>query len=106
MRVNFFMNPKKFSQFSPIDRAPELTSPLLRKTKIDHNLLLKNLVVTVCQVYPIYRHLQQVFQDLDIHTKSPPDLMKLKKKRPKASSRSKFIMGRDFAVTRSSPDSC
>ena len=30
------------------------------------------------RVSPIYRHLQQIFQDLDIHTRSSPGLMKSK----------------------------
>ena len=78
--------PKKFSQVSLIDRAPQLHFSTLEKTKIDHNPLLSNLVVTVSQVSLIYRLPQQIPQDLDIHTRSSPGLMKLKKTRPKASS--------------------
>ena len=78
--------PKKFSQVSLIDRAPQLHFSTLEKTKIVHNPLLNNLVVTVSQVSPIDRLLQQIFQDLDIHARSSPGLMKLKTTRPKASS--------------------
>ena len=89
MRVNFFaIYPKKLSQVSLIDRAPQLHFATLEKTKIDHNPLLNNLVVTSSQVSPIYRHLEQIFQDLDIHTRSSPGLMKLKTTRPKAFLRS------------------
>ena len=85
MKVNFFAkNPKKFPQVSPIDRAPQLHFSTLEKTKIDHNPLVNNLILTFPRVSPFYRHLQQIFQDVDIHTKSSPGLMKLKKTRPKA----------------------
>ena len=84
----FAMYPKKFPQVSPIDRAPQLHFSTLEKTKIDHNPLLNNLVAMVSQVSPIYRHLQQIFQDLDIHTRSSPGLMRLKKTRTKALLRS------------------
>ena len=78
--------PKKFSQVSLIDRAPQLHFSTLEKTKIDHNPLLNNLLVTVYQV-PLIDHLQQqISQDLDIHTRSSPGLMKLKTTRPMASS--------------------
>ena len=53
------------------------TFPTLEKTKIDHNPLVYNLVVTVAQVSPFYRHLQQIFQDLDIHTRSSPGFDKV-----------------------------
>ena len=89
MRGNFFaIYPKKFFEVSLIDRAPQLHFSTLEKTKIDHNPFVNNLVVTVSQVSPFYRHLQQIFQDLDIHTRSSPGLMRLMKTRPKASSRS------------------
>ena len=84
----FAMYPKKFPQVSPIDRALQLHFSTLEKTKIDHNPLVYNLVLTVAQVSPYYRHLEQIFQDLDIHTRSSPGLMKLKKTRTKAFLRS------------------
>ena len=58
------------------------------------------------QVSLIDRLPQKISQDLDIHTRSSPGLMKLKTARPKAFSLLKFIISLDFAVTRSSPDSC
>ena len=64
------------------------------------------LVVSYCQVSPIDRAPQQIFQDLDIHTRSSPGLMKLKSTRPKGILAVKFIMGHDFAVIRSSPKFC
>ena len=107
MRVNFLQCiPRNFPQVSPIDRAPQLHFSTLEKTKIDHNPLLNILVVTVAQVSPFYRHLEQIFQDLDIHTRSSPGLMKLKEDTTEGVLAVKFIMGRDLAVTRSSPDFC
>ena len=47
--------PKKFSQVSLIDRAPQRHFSTLEKTKIDHNPLLNNLLVRVCQVSLIDR---------------------------------------------------
>ena len=58
----FAIFPKKFSEVSLIDRAPQLHFSTLEKTKIDHNPLLNNLVVTVYQVSLIDRHLQQIFR--------------------------------------------
>ena len=55
-----------FSQVSLIDRTPKLHFSTLEKTKIDHNPLLNNLVVTVSPVSPIDHLPQQIFQDLDI----------------------------------------
>ena len=84
----FAMHTKTFPQVSPIDRAPQLHFSTLEKTKIDHDPLVYNLVLTVAQVSPFYRHLKQIFQDLDIHTRSSPGLLKLKMTRPKAFLRS------------------
>ena len=78
--------PKKFHQVSLIDRASQLHFSTLEKTKIDHNSIVYNLVLTAAQVSPFYRHLEQIFQDLGIHTKSSPGLMRLKTTRPKAFS--------------------
>ena len=74
---------KKFCQVFLIDRAPQLHFSTLEKIKIDHNLLLNNLVV---KVSPIDRLPTQISQDVDNHTRSSPDLMKLKKTRTKAFS--------------------
>ena len=101
----FARNPKRYPQVSPIDRALQLHFSPLEKTKIDHNPLLYNLVLTIPQVSPFYRHLEQIFQDLDIHTRSFPGLMRLKKTRTKTFLRSNSSWV-DLAVTRPSPDSC
>ena len=103
MRVNVLQFiPRSFPQVSLIDRAPQLHLSTLEKTKIDRNPLLNNLVVTVSQVSPIYRHLQQIFQDLDIHT----SLMKNEEDTTEGILAVKFIISLDLAVTRSSPDPC
>ena len=96
------MYPKKFPQVSPIDRALQLHFSTLEKTKIDHNPLVNNLILTFPKVSPLYRHLEQIFHDLDVHTRSSPGLMRLNE----GILAVKFIMGRDLAVTRPSPDSC
>ena len=52
----FAMYSKKLSQVSLIDRAPQLHFSTLEKTKIDHNPLVNNLILTFPQVSPFYRH--------------------------------------------------
>ena len=82
MRVNFCtILQEVFSGFP--DRAPQLHFSTLEKIKIDHPFL-NNLVVTVSQVSVIDRLPQQSSQDLDIHARSSPGVMKLKKTRTKA----------------------
>ena len=98
--------PKKFSQVSLIDRAPQLHFSTLEKTKIDHNPLLNNLVVTVSQVSLIDRLPRQIFQDLDIHTRVLSGFYEVEDDTTEGILAVKFIIGLDFAVTRSSPDSC
>ena len=66
------MCPKKFPQVSLIDRVLQLHFSTLEKTKIDNNFFVYNLVLTVAQVSPFFRHLEQILQDLDIHTRSSP----------------------------------
>ena len=65
---------------------PHLHFSTLEKTRIDHNPFVNGLILT-------------------FHTKTSPGLRKLKKTRTKAFLRSKFIISRDLAVTRPSPDS-
>ena len=60
------------------------TFPLLRRPRLTIVLFWITWWWRVSQVSPIYRHLQQIFQDLDIHTRSSPGLMRLKKTRTKA----------------------
>ena len=64
---------------------------------MDHNPV-NSLILTFRRVSPLYRQ-EQVVQDLDIHMRTSPGL-------GKAVLAVKFIIGRDFAVTRPSPDSC
>ena len=78
--------PKKFSQVSLIDRAPQLHFFTLEKTKIDHNPLLNNLVVTVSQVSLIDRLPQRISQDLVFRNISSPGSLKLKTTRTMPSS--------------------
>ena len=99
-------HPKKFSQVSLIDRAPQLHFSTLEKTKIDHNPFLNNLVVTVSQVSLIDRLPQQISQDLDIHARSSPGFGEVEDDTTDGILAVKFIIGFDFAVTRSSPASC
>ena len=63
-------------------------------------------MVTVSQVSPIDRHLQQIFQDLDIHTRSSHGFDEAEEDTNESVLAVKFIVGRDLAVTRPSPDSC
>ena len=102
----FAMYPKKHPQVSPIDRALQLHFSTLEKTNIDHNPLVYYLVLTVPQVSPFYRHLEQIFQDLDIRTRSSPGFDEAEEDTNEGILAVKFIMGRDLAVTRSSPDPC
>ena len=88
--------PKKSSQVSLIDRAPQLHFSTLEKTKIDHNPLLNNLVVL----------LQEIFQDLDFHTRSSPGFDEVEDETNEGVLAVKFIISLDLAVTRSPPDPC
>ena len=58
------------------------------------------------QVSPIDRHLQQIFQDLDIHTRSFPGFNEVEEDTTEGILAVKFIIGLDLAVTCSSPDPC
>ena len=78
--------PRNFIKVSLIDRAPQPHFSTVEKTKNDHNPFWNNLVVTVYQVSLIDRLPHQISQDLDIHARSSPGLMKLKTTRPRASS--------------------
>ena len=102
------MHPKQYPQVPP--RSIVLCSstfPTLEKTKIDHNPVVNNLIVTVAQVLPrSYRQLKQIFQDFAIHTRSSPGFDEAEEDTNEGVLAVKFIMGRDLAVTRPSPDSC
>ena len=92
---------KKFYQVSLIDRAPQPHFSSLEKTKIDHNPILNNLLVTVYQISLIDRLPQQISQDLDTHS----GFNEVEDDTIEGILAVKFIIGLDFAVTRSSPDS-
>ena len=62
---------RKFHQVSLIDRASQLHFSTLEKTKIDHNPLLHDLLVTVYQVSLIDRVPQQISQDF-VSMPGPP----------------------------------
>ena len=103
MRVNFFaMNPKKFPQVSPIDRAPQLHFSALEKTRTDHNPFVNSLILTFQRVAPFYRQ-EHVFQD---PYEVLPGFDEVEEDTNEGVLAVKFIMGRDLAVTRPSPDSC
>ena len=98
------MNPKNFSQVALIDRALHLHFSTLEKTRIDHNPV-NSLILTFQRVSPLYRQ-EQVVQDLDIQYEVLPGFDEADENTNEGVLAVKFIMGRDFAVTRSSPDSC
>ena len=83
----FAMYLKNLPQVSPIDRALQLHFSTLETTEIDHDPFVYNLVLTIAQVSPFYCHLEQIVQDLDVHTRSSPGL-RLKKTRSKVFLRS------------------
>ena len=99
------MNPKNFPQVSLIDRVLHLHFSTLEKTRIDHNPLVNSLILTFQQVAPFYRQ-EHVFQNLDIHTKVFPGFDEAEEDTNEGVLAVKFIIGRDLAVTRPSPDSC
>ena len=65
-----------------------------------------SLILTFQRVSPFDRHLEQIFQDLDIHTRSSPGFDEAEEDTNEGVLAVKFIIGRDLAVTRPSPDSC
>ena len=71
---------------------------------MNHNPV-NSLILTFQRVSPLYRQ-EQVVQDLDIHTRTSPGLLKGEEDTNEGVLAVKFIIGRDFAVTRSSPESC
>ena len=89
------MNPKNFPQVSPIDRVLHLHFSTLEKTKIDHNPFVNSLILTFQQVAPFDRqeHIFTRFDEAEEDTNEGVLAVK-------------FIIGRDLAVTRPSPDSC
>ena len=71
---------------------------------MDHNPV-NSLIFTFQRVSPLYRQ-EQVVQDLDIHTRTSPGFAEAEEDTNEGVLAVKFIIGRDFAVTRPSPESC
>ena len=104
---------KKFYQVALIDRASWLQLSTLEKTKHGRNPILNNLLKRSSRVnlfpYQVARVclLQQLISmDLDFRNISSPGSLKLKTTRTMAPSQEDSSIGFDFAVTRSSPESC
>ena len=104
---------KKFYQVALIDRAswPQLST--LEKTKHGRNPILNSLLkrssrvkLFPYQVALVYLLQQLTSMDLDFRNITSPGSLKLKATRTMASSQQRFIISFDFAVTRSSPESC
>ena len=93
----FAMYPKNFPQVSPIDRVLQLHFSTLEKTKIDHNPFVNNLILTFQRVAPFYRQ-EHVFLLIGFD--------EAEEDTNEGVLAVKFIIGRDLAVTRPSPDSC
>ena len=64
-----------------------------------------NLILTLQQVSLRCRQ-EQVVQVHDVHTKSPPGFVEAEDDTIEGVLAVKFIIGRDFAVTRPSPEFC
>ena len=71
---------------------------------MNHNPV-NSLILTFQRVSPLYRQ-EQVVQDLDIHTWSLPGFDEAEEDTNEGVLVVKFIIGRDFAVTRPSPEFC
>ena len=84
-----------------VDRALHLHFSTLEKTRIDHNPFVKSLILTFQRVAPFYRQ-EHVFQDLEVL----PRFDEAEEDTNEGVHAVKFIIGRDLAVTRPSPDSC
>ena len=108
MRCNWLQSyPKKFSQVSLIHRARQLHFSTLEKTKIEHNPISNNLVVTSFSgFHDLSSRSNRSFQDLDIHTKVLPRFDEVEDETTEGILAVKFSTGLDLAVTRSSPDPC
>ena len=66
---------------------------------------MNSLILTFQQVSPLYRQ-EQVVQDLDIPYEDFPGFDEAEEDTNEGVLAVKFIIGRDFAVTRPSPESC
>ena len=83
-----------------------LTFPLFEKTKHGHNPILNNLLKRVYQVALICRLQQRTSKDLVFRNISSQGSMKVEGDTTDGVLAIRFITGFDFAVTRSSPESC
>ena len=81
-------------------------SPCNKAPKKDHNPILNNLLVRVYQVALIDHLQQKISKDLDFRSISSPGLDEVEDDTTDGILAVRFIIGRDFAVTRSSPESC
>ena len=96
---------KKFCQVSPINRAPSPNFSTFEKIKNDHNTILNNLLGRVYQVSSIDHLPQQISQPWYSYHDFPV-FNEVEDDTTEGILAVKFIIGLDFAVTRSSPDSC
>ena len=96
---------KKFHRVSLIDRVPQPHFSTLEKTKNDHNPILNSLLRRVYQVALIDHLQKQIPKDLDFRTISSQGF-EVEDNTTDGILAVRFIIGLDFAVTRSSPDSC
>ena len=71
---------------------------------MDHNPV-SSLILTFQRVSPLYRQ-EQVVQDFDLHTRSSPGFAEAEEDTKEGVFAVLFIIGRDLAVTCSSPDPC
>ena len=89
IRVNFLQcTPRNFLRFPWSIVLCSSTFPLLRRPRSTIILLCIIWSWRLHMFHLFYRHLPQIFQDLDVHTRSYPGLLKLKMTRPKAFLRS------------------
>ena len=117
----FVASSKKFYQVAPIARMSQYQFSTLEKTKTLSNLLKRSfpqivhgnsnqkLSIGLCrfqvaQIAPLSQQLDS--RDLDFRNFFSPGFAEVEDNTCDGALAIRFIIGRDFAVTRSSPDSC
>ena len=100
----FPVNPKNFAQVSLIDRVLHFHFSTLEKTKMNH-IPESNLILTFRRVSPRCRQ-EPVVQVHDVPYEVLPGFVEAEEDTIEGVLAVKFIIGRDFAVTRPSPESC
>ena len=100
------MNPKKYPQVSPIDRALQLHFSTLEKTKIDHNPLVNKSDLDVSTGFPVLSSIRTDFPRSCYPYEVLPGFDEAEEDTNESVLAVTFMMGRDLAVTRPSPDSC